>query len=115
MEGKESTNSETLISDTDTDTDTVTVTDQHLNGQNFQEEEEEEEDVGMAEESKQQQQQQLSLDQKEIVRALEVVERDSLAIAQSFTSLFGSLRHALSQVSLDVYPSHFFLDSQFRI
>lgn len=109
MEGKESTNSETLISDT------VTVTDQHLNGQNFQEEEEEE-DAGMAEESKQQQQQQqLSLDQKEIVRALEVVERDSLAIAQSFTSLFGSLRHALSQVSLDVYPSHFFLDSQFRI
>ncbi|KAJ1411810.1 BLOC-1-related complex subunit 6 [Sesbania bispinosa] len=35
--------------------------------------------------------------QNEILRAIEVVERDSLAIAQSFTSLFASLRLALSQ------------------
>lgn len=39
-----------------------------------------------------------SFDQKEIVRALEVVERDSVAIAESFTSLFSSLRSALSEV-----------------
>ncbi|KAK3005762.1 hypothetical protein RJ639_017574 [Escallonia herrerae] len=38
-------------------------------------------------------------DQKEILRALEVVERDSFAIAQSFTSLFASLRVALSEVT----------------
>ncbi|KAI7988684.1 hypothetical protein LOK49_LG13G00998 [Camellia lanceoleosa] len=38
-----------------------------------------------------------SLDQKEILRALEVVERDSVAIADSFTSLFASLRLALSE------------------
>lgn len=35
--------------------------------------------------------------QNEIFRAIEVVERDSLAIAQSFTSLFASLRLALSE------------------
>ncbi|KAI7989327.1 hypothetical protein LOK49_LG13G00974 [Camellia lanceoleosa] len=40
-----------------------------------------------------------SLDQKEILRALEVVERDSVAIADSFTSLFASLRLALSEVT----------------
>ncbi|GFZ01374.1 hypothetical protein Acr_14g0010090 [Actinidia rufa] len=38
-----------------------------------------------------------SFDQKEILRALEVVERDSVAIAQSYTSLFASLRLALSE------------------
>ncbi|CAL0330729.1 unnamed protein product [Lupinus luteus] len=36
------------------------------------------------------------LNESEIVKAIEVVERDSLAIAQSFTSLFASLRLALS-------------------
>ncbi|CAI9094083.1 OLC1v1029741C1 [Oldenlandia corymbosa var. corymbosa] len=36
---------------------------------------------------------------KEILKAIEVVERDSVAIAQSFTSLFASLRLALSQVT----------------
>ncbi|RDX92139.1 hypothetical protein CR513_25776, partial [Mucuna pruriens] len=35
--------------------------------------------------------------QSELLRAIEVVERDSLAIAQSFTSLFASLRVALSE------------------
>ncbi|KAL2342753.1 hypothetical protein Fmac_004038 [Flemingia macrophylla] len=35
--------------------------------------------------------------QREILRAIEVVERDSLAIAQSYTSLFASLRLALSE------------------
>lgn len=34
----------------------------------------------------------------DIVKALEVVERDSVAIAESFTSLFASLRLALSEV-----------------
>ncbi|XP_059598907.1 uncharacterized protein LOC100263372 isoform X1 [Vitis vinifera] len=33
----------------------------------------------------------------ELLRALEVVERDSVAIAESFTSLFASLRLALSE------------------
>ncbi|KAM7494265.1 hypothetical protein LguiB_028874 [Lonicera macranthoides] len=36
---------------------------------------------------------------KEILKALEVVERDSVAIAESFTSLFASLRSNLSQVT----------------
>ncbi|KAI7989836.1 hypothetical protein LOK49_LG13G01151 [Camellia lanceoleosa] len=40
-----------------------------------------------------------SLDQKEILRVLEVVERDSVAIADSFTSLFASLRLALAEVT----------------
>lgn len=40
-----------------------------------------------------------SFNQNEILRALEVVERDSMAIAESFTSLFSSLRLALSEVS----------------
>lgn len=35
----------------------------------------------------------------DILRALEVVERDSVAIAESFTSLFASLRLALSEVT----------------
>ncbi|KAL4592568.1 hypothetical protein LXL04_005568 [Taraxacum kok-saghyz] len=39
------------------------------------------------------------ISQKEILRAVEVVERDSLAIADSFSSLFASLRIALSEVS----------------
>lgn len=38
------------------------------------------------------------LNQTELLRALEVMERDSLAIADSFTSLFSSLRLALSEV-----------------
>ncbi|KAL7167550.1 hypothetical protein ACSBR2_038084 [Camellia fascicularis] len=40
-----------------------------------------------------------SLDQKEILRVLEVVETDSVAIADSFTSLFASLRLALAEVT----------------
>ncbi|TQD85807.1 hypothetical protein C1H46_028623 [Malus baccata] len=39
------------------------------------------------------------LNQTDFFRALEVVERDSLAIADSFTSLFASLRLALSEVT----------------
>ncbi|KAH7663005.1 BLOC-1-related complex subunit 6 protein [Dioscorea alata] len=35
----------------------------------------------------------------EIMRAIEVVERDSAAIAESFNSLFSSLRLALSEVT----------------
>ncbi|XP_039156840.1 uncharacterized protein LOC120287694 [Eucalyptus grandis] len=37
--------------------------------------------------------------QTDIVKALEVVERDSVAIAESFASLFASLRLALSEVT----------------
>lgn len=40
----------------------------------------------------------VSFNQTEIFRAIQVVERDSLAIAESFTSLFASLRLALSEV-----------------
>ncbi|CAI0414494.1 unnamed protein product [Linum tenue] len=39
------------------------------------------------------------LNRREIVKAVEVVEKDSLAIAESFTSLFSSLRSALSEVA----------------
>ncbi|KAL1830081.1 hypothetical protein DCAR_0209490 [Daucus carota subsp. sativus] len=35
----------------------------------------------------------------EIIKAIEVVERDSTAIAESFSSLFASLRSSLSQVT----------------
>lgn len=37
-------------------------------------------------------------DHKEIMKALETVERDSMAIAESFISLFSSLRLSLSEV-----------------
>jgi hypothetical protein len=37
-------------------------------------------------------------DQKEIMKTLETVERDSVAIAESFVSLFSSLRLSLSEV-----------------
>ncbi|XP_043713233.1 uncharacterized protein LOC122661783 isoform X2 [Telopea speciosissima] len=40
-----------------------------------------------------------SLDGMGIMKAIEVVERDSMAIAESFTSLFSSLRLALSEVT----------------
>ncbi|KAI8546328.1 hypothetical protein RHMOL_Rhmol07G0108100 [Rhododendron molle] len=40
-----------------------------------------------------------SLDHKDICRAIEMVERDSLAISESFTSLFDSLRLALSEAT----------------
>lgn len=39
------------------------------------------------------------MDRAEILRALEIVERDSAAIAESFVSLFSTLRAALSEVS----------------
>ena len=40
-----------------------------------------------------------SMDRTEILKALEIVERDSAAIAESFVSLFSALRPALSEVS----------------
>ncbi|KAF9617633.1 hypothetical protein IFM89_037696 [Coptis chinensis] len=40
-----------------------------------------------------------SLNQNEIIKVLEIVERDSMAIAESYTSLFSSLRLALSRVT----------------
>ena len=44
-----------------------------------------------------------SLNQTEIFRALEVVERDSSAISESFASLFASLRLALSEVLIFLF------------
>lgn len=41
---------------------------------------------------------QSSLSQAQILKAIEVVEKDSLAMAESFTSLFASLRSVLSEV-----------------
>ncbi|KAK4260593.1 hypothetical protein QN277_003687 [Acacia crassicarpa] len=41
----------------------------------------------------------VSFNQNGIFRAVQVVERDSLAIAESFVSLFASLRLALSEVT----------------
>ncbi|RWV95281.1 hypothetical protein BHE74_00002587 [Ensete ventricosum] len=43
----------------------------------------------------------------EILRALQVVERDSVAIAESYASLFSSLRIALSEVSHPSFASSF--------
>ncbi|KNA12828.1 hypothetical protein SOVF_122360, partial [Spinacia oleracea] len=40
-----------------------------------------------------------NFNQQDLFKALEVVERDSLAIAQSYTALFASLRSALSEVT----------------
>lgn len=54
-----------------------------------------------------------ALNQTEIFRALEVVERDSVAIAESFTSLFASLRLALSEVKTQPFYSEFFLPFNF--
>ncbi|XP_019225054.1 PREDICTED: uncharacterized protein LOC109206659 isoform X2 [Nicotiana attenuata] len=36
---------------------------------------------------------------KEILKAIQIVEKDSMAIAESFTSLFASLRSTLSEVT----------------
>ena len=43
------------------------------------------------------------LNRTEILRAIEIVERDSLAISESFASLFASLRLALSEVRFPLY------------
>ncbi|KAF6175117.1 hypothetical protein GIB67_022798 [Kingdonia uniflora] len=40
-----------------------------------------------------------SLNQNEIIKVMEIVERDSMAIAESYSSLFSSLRFALSEVT----------------
>ncbi|XP_040990414.1 uncharacterized protein LOC121237641 [Juglans microcarpa x Juglans regia] len=53
-----------------------------------------------------------ALGQTDILRALEVVERDSVAIAESFTSLFSSLRLAISEVTgSSVNHMHCFTDA----
>jgi len=54
------------------------------------------ENPSMAEEPKEEDSK--PFNQADIFKALEVVERDSLAIAESYTSLFASLRLALSEV-----------------
>ncbi|KAB5514804.1 hypothetical protein DKX38_028710 [Salix brachista] len=41
----------------------------------------------------------INLNQGEIFKALEIIERDSLAIAGSFTSLFASLRFVLPEAT----------------
>ncbi|KAB5516022.1 hypothetical protein DKX38_026670 [Salix brachista] len=41
----------------------------------------------------------INLNQGEIFKALEIIERDSLAIAVSFTSLFALLRFVLSEAT----------------
>ncbi|KAE9607697.1 hypothetical protein Lal_00014481 [Lupinus albus] len=56
------------------------------------------------------------LNQSEIVKAIEVVERDSLAIAESFTSLFASLRLALSNsTTTTIDHMHCFADATGRL
>ncbi|ONI07113.1 hypothetical protein PRUPE_5G100600 [Prunus persica] len=56
------------------------------------------------------------LNQTEIFRTLEVVERDSLSIADSFTTLFASLRLALSEVtSNSVDHMHCFSEAAGRL
>ncbi|CAK9324155.1 unnamed protein product [Citrullus colocynthis] len=54
--------------------------------------------------------------QSEIFKAIEVVEKDSLAIAESFTSLFASLRLVLSEVtSNSIDHMHCFNDAAGRL
>ncbi|KAH1135531.1 hypothetical protein GLYMA_05G208200v4 [Glycine max] len=54
--------------------------------------------------------------QSAIFQAIEVVERDSLAIAQSFTSLFASLRLALSEsTSTSLHHMQCFTDATGRL
>ncbi|CAL1375331.1 unnamed protein product [Linum trigynum] len=56
------------------------------------------------------------LNRREIVKAVEVVEKDSLAIAESFTSLFSSLRSALSEAtSSSIDHMHCFGDATGRL
>ncbi|XP_060207055.1 uncharacterized protein LOC132634905 [Lycium barbarum] len=66
---------QTLVSEKETN---------HLNS------EEEEEQRGESE---------TSVNGKEILKAIEIIERDSMAIANSYTCLFASLRSTLSQVT----------------
>ncbi|XP_024995038.1 uncharacterized protein LOC112528275 [Cynara cardunculus var. scolymus] len=57
-----------------------------------------------------------SVDRKEMLSALEMVERDSVAIANSFSSLLTSLRLALSEVSgITVDHIHCFSDAAGRL
>ncbi|KAK2664094.1 hypothetical protein Ddye_002668 [Dipteronia dyeriana] len=57
-----------------------------------------------------------SFNQNDLVKALEVVERDSIAIADSFSSLFASLRLALSEATnSSVDHMHCFSDAAGRI
>ncbi|XP_008452025.1 uncharacterized protein LOC103493156 [Cucumis melo] len=59
---------------------------------------------------------QSSLSQTQILEAIEVVEKDSLAIAESFTSLFASLRSVLSEVtSNSIDHMHCFNDAAGRL
>uniref|UniRef100_A0A6N2MNP2 Uncharacterized protein n=1 Tax=Salix viminalis TaxID=40686 RepID=A0A6N2MNP2_SALVM len=46
--------------------------------------------------------QKINLNQGEFCKALEIIERDSLAIAGSFTSLFASLCFVLSEKSKEI-------------
>lgn len=56
------------------------------------------------------------LNESDIMRAIEVVERDSLAIAESFTSLFASLRLALSNATTTTLDHiHCFTDATGRL
>ncbi|CAI0476256.1 unnamed protein product [Linum tenue] len=56
------------------------------------------------------------LNRREIVKAVKVVEKDSLAIAESFTSLFSSLRSALSEATnSSVDHMHCFGDATGRL
>ncbi|KAG6577190.1 uncharacterized protein LOC111437668 [Cucurbita moschata] len=57
-----------------------------------------------------------SLSHTEIFKAIDVVEKDSLAIAESFTSLFASLRSTLSEVtSNSIDHMHCFNDAAGRL
>ncbi|CAK9158887.1 unnamed protein product [Ilex paraguariensis] len=88
---EESTHASTVIPDT---LMSNTEANNLLTGQQKSQQQEEEDDSSRGGGSKA-----ASFDQKDIVKALEVVERDSVAIAESFTSLFASLRLTLSEAT----------------
>ncbi|KAK9079650.1 hypothetical protein SSX86_001323 [Deinandra increscens subsp. villosa] len=89
MESKEATNSETL----------------DHNHQNSHEEEDHQSNEANSDPSNTKTESSLlsssssSISQEEILKAVEVVERNSVAISESFSSLFASLRVALSEVT----------------
>ncbi|GMQ05797.1 hypothetical protein CsSME_00050672 [Camellia sinensis var. sinensis] len=93
MESEKATN-ETLVSEAEANQEPTLQQNSQLDEEEEEEDVEDEvgvDEIGISKST--------SLDQKEILSALEVVERDSVAIADSFTSLFASLRLALSEVT----------------
>lgn len=78
---------------------------EHIDQRNFDSAEDEEQ---TEEETTARDREPVAINGDDIQKAIKVIERDSLAIAQSYNSLFASLRSALSQVkTISVSFVHF--------